>query len=86
MKTNGILYRGSDNVQSSDRFLSKTELRKLFPTDGWVIMEIIYLRKGYKSHKVAEGKKVRSKKSKKQKFEKSWSPKSYRKSRVVNLF
>jgi len=85
MKTNGLLYRSDDKAHSSDRFLSKTELRGIFPTAEWVVMEIVYLRKSFKSHKVKEGKKVRSKKSKKQKFEKAWSPKIYRKSRVINL-
>jgi hypothetical protein len=85
MKTNGLLYKNDKKVHSSERFLSKTELRELFPTSVWVILEIIYLRKSFKAHKVKEGKKVRSKKSKKQKFLKADYPKSRRKSRVINL-
>lgn len=86
MKTNGILYRGSEKAHSSERFLSKAELRQVFPADQWVVMEIIYLRKSYKAHKVKEGKGVRSKKSKEQRFMKPNYPMSYRKSRVINVY
>lgn len=85
MKTNGILYRSSDNkVHSSERFLSKVELRELFPSDQWVVMEITYVRKNFKSHKPKEwGGKSRT--SKKEKFLKTGYPKSSQKSRIINI-
>lgn len=87
MKTKGLIYRGADgSVRSSERFLSKMELSELFPRCRFVVMEIIYARKGYKAHKVKEGKKTRSKKSKNQKFLKEWVPKVYSKTRTINLY
>lgn len=85
MKTDGILYRSSDKAHSSERFLSKAELRELFPTDKWVVMEITYVRKSLKRHKPKEwgGK---GKTSKKEMFMKTGYPKSSQKSRVINLF
>lgn len=85
MKTSGLLYSSESNKHASERFLSKQELRKLFPDDNEVVLTINYVRKSYKAHKVKEPG-TRSKKSKKQKFLKASYPKSKNKSRVIRLY
>jgi hypothetical protein len=81
MKTRGILYTDSYKKHSSDRVLSKKELRDLFGS-GEVSKIIIYERRRLKSHKVV-GQPHQKKKKKKEMYEKSRTEKT--KSRVINI-
>lgn len=84
MKTDGLLYSSKSIKRSSERLLSKKQLREIFPGEDYVVLTIHYLRKSFKAHKVKEPG-AKSKKSKKQKFLKSGYPKRRSKGRVIRL-
>lgn len=75
MKTNGLLYSSKNNKRGSDKFLSKEELRRVFPDDNEVVLTINYVRKCKKIASRREGKYV---------IKKNY-PKNYSKSRVIRL-
>lgn len=86
MKSVGILYIG-DRKLSSEKFLSKDELRKLFPEHSEIAM-VITNRKMRFNKKRSESSAKKGKKKKKQKKKKGFEQKDdrfIRRGRVINL-
>lgn len=87
MKTVGILYFDGMTYHHSERFLSKIELRKIYPSSGSVSMSIGYKKRYYKKKSSSnEGqKKGDKKKNKKTGYGQSSREKTIYKSRSMWL-
>lgn len=83
MKSAGILYAGDRKI-SSERFLSKNELRKLFPEHSIVAITISVRRRRFNKKGTEEAKTGKNKRKKKGFNQKA--DKFVRHGRVINLF